>query len=257
MILFETIKPELFAILTTEPAFSTGVYRDEWASCLKGKKKSLKTVQGRVIISFWKGKALGMPVFAGCVWGCWDHRAPGAAGGRSGGDSAGQGCLLSFTACYGARSVLCCSEGCWVIPISCTSPSVHTPRALMELSLALALQIQNGLSCGSQPLSSLPQSIPSAQPSGAEAAAAVQMCSSCEVWQCLQQCPALSVAVAVPCPFPIPAPSFLLCLLQHFLQLNHGQNGSLVASSPGSSFGLEADSQLCLFHSTRPHTHTR
>lgn len=69
MILFETIKPELFAILTTEPAFSTGVYRDEWASCLKGKKKSLKTVQGRVIISFWKGKALGMPVFAGCVCG--------------------------------------------------------------------------------------------------------------------------------------------------------------------------------------------
>lgn len=84
--------------------------------------------------------------------------------------------------------------------------------------LALALQIQNGLSCGSQPLSSLPQSIPSAQPSGAEAAAAVQMCSSCEVWQCLQQCPALSVAVAVPCPFPIPAPSFLLRLLRHFLQ---------------------------------------
>ena len=38
MILFETIKPKLFEILTTEPAFSTGVYRDEWASCLKEKK---------------------------------------------------------------------------------------------------------------------------------------------------------------------------------------------------------------------------
>lgn len=38
MILFETIKPKLFEILPTEPAFSTGVYRDEWASCLKEKK---------------------------------------------------------------------------------------------------------------------------------------------------------------------------------------------------------------------------
>lgn len=80
MILFETIKPELFAILTTEPAFSTGVYRDEWASCLKGKKKSLKTVQGRVIISFWKGKALGMPVFAGCV-GLLGPQSPGGCRG--------------------------------------------------------------------------------------------------------------------------------------------------------------------------------
>lgn len=224
----------------------------------KGEKKIFENSPRKGDNFILEGKSVGHAcVCRVCVWGCWDHRAPGAAGGRSGGDSAGQGCLLSFTACYGARSVLCCSEGCWVTLISCTSPSVHTPRALMELSLALALQIQNGLSCGSQPLSSLPQSIPSAQPSGAEAAAAVQMCSSCEVWQCLQQCPALSVAVAVPCPFPIPAPSFLLRLLQHFLQLNHGQNGSLVASSPGSSFGLEADSQLCLFHSTRPHTHTR
>lgn len=42
MILFETIKPKLFEILTTEPAFSTGVYRDEWASCLKEKKKKKK-----------------------------------------------------------------------------------------------------------------------------------------------------------------------------------------------------------------------
>lgn len=62
MILFETIKAELFEIFTTEPAFSTSVYRDEWASCLKGrkkKKKSLKTVQGRVIISSYKGRAPG------------------------------------------------------------------------------------------------------------------------------------------------------------------------------------------------------
>lgn len=61
MILFETIKPKLFEILTTEPAFSTGVYRDEWASCLKEKKKkkkSLKTVQVRVIISSYKESAV-------------------------------------------------------------------------------------------------------------------------------------------------------------------------------------------------------
>ena len=58
MILFETIKPKLFEILTTEPAFSTGVYRDEWASCLKEKKKSLKTVQVRVLIPSYEGSAV-------------------------------------------------------------------------------------------------------------------------------------------------------------------------------------------------------
>lgn len=69
MILFGTIKPELFEILTTEPAFSTGVYRDEWASCLKG-EKSLKTVQVRVIISCSKGSCVHV-LGLGRVWmGC-------------------------------------------------------------------------------------------------------------------------------------------------------------------------------------------
>lgn len=67
MILFGTIKPELFEILTTEPAFSTGVYRDEWASCLKG-EKSLKTVQVRVIISCSKGSVCTSWAWAGCGW---------------------------------------------------------------------------------------------------------------------------------------------------------------------------------------------
>lgn len=86
-----------------------------------------------------------------------------------------------------------------------------------------------------------------------------QLClsSSCEVWQCLQQCPALSVAVAVPCPFPIPAPSFLLRLLRHFLQLNHGQNGSLVASFPRQQLWFRGRFPIVsLPQHTAPHPHT-
>lgn len=84
--MFETIKPELFAILTTEPAFSTGVYRDEWASCLKGEKKIFENSPRKGDNFILEGKSVGhVCVCSACVWGCWDHRGQGTQGAAGGG----------------------------------------------------------------------------------------------------------------------------------------------------------------------------
>lgn len=75
--MFGTIKPELFEILTTEPAFSTGVYRDEWASCLKGKKKKIFENSPREGDNFMlQGKRVHV-LGLGRVWMGWAQHSAG------------------------------------------------------------------------------------------------------------------------------------------------------------------------------------
>lgn len=83
----------------------------------------------------------------------------------------------------------------------------------------------------------------------------VQMCSSQEGWQCLCWCAAMSCMEHGSGPFLIPAP-FFLHLLQHFLQLNHEQSGSLVVSSAGSSFTLDRFPIFSLPQPMAPDPHT-
>lgn len=81
MILFETIKPELFAILTTEPAFSTGVYRDEWASCLKGKKKIFENSPRKGDNFILEGKSVGHACVCRVCGGLLGPQSPGGCRG--------------------------------------------------------------------------------------------------------------------------------------------------------------------------------
>lgn len=82
------------------------------------KKKSLKTVQGRVIISYWKGKALGTSVFAVCVYGAAGTTEARAHRGLQGGVQVvtlqvrdALLALLHCILCPGAKSAFWCSEG--------------------------------------------------------------------------------------------------------------------------------------------------